>query len=955
MRRRIPFQAFLSFLMILGSAGLAAAQDKAPAPAANNAAAQGQPGAAGKAAPSKVTTVAGITQYALDNGLTVLLFPDESKPTVTVNITYLVGSRHEGYGEGGMAHLLEHLMFKGTPTHPQIWKELQDHGANFNGSTSFDRTNYFETLPATAENLEFALGLEADRMANSFISGKDLESEMTVVRNEFEMGENSPMRVLSERMMSTAFLWHNYGKSTIGSREDIERVPIDRLQAFWREFYQPDNAVLIVAGKFDEAKTLARINEIYGKIPRPQRKLEKTYTVEPAQDGEREVVLRRVGDTQAIGCVYHICAGSHEDMAPLRVLADTLSAEQTGRLYKALIEPKLATSVDASADALCEPGTMDVMAEARMDQSIDAIRTKMFEVLDGLRKQTFTDEEVNRAKNNFARGFEMMLNDSTRVALRLSESAAQGDWRLMFLQRDRMEKVTPADVKRVAAFYLKPSNRTVGVFIPTKDPDRAVVPATPDVAALLKDYKDTQVVAKGAAFEATYANIEANTKRSKLPIGMKLALLPKETRGNRVNGTITFHYGSEADLTGKDGAVSFLAPMLMRGTARHTQRQIQDRLAELKAQVRLGEGGSAGGRYVRLPQGGPGTLDVSIETTRENLAPVLELVAEILREPAFPADEFDKLRLERLAGLEQQMSEPQMLASNELRRRMSPYPATNIRYVPTPAEQLDRLKAVKLEDIKAIYTGLLGAGFSEGAFVGDFDPAEVTKQLEKLFDKWASPKPYQRIENKYQPAKPDTVVIPTPDKTNAMITLGLPLEARDDDSDYPALLMANTILGSSSNSRLMNRIRQKEGLAYGCGSMASVSPIDKVGTFLAYSICAPQNAERAITCAREEIDRLIKDGVPQQELDDARNGYRQQIEVGLANDGAVAGMLSRDLFLDRTLKFSEELLAKIDKLTPQDVQAAIKKHVPPEKLIIIRAGDFTKTVAPAEETKKTGA
>src|SRR6266498_2101582 len=201
--------------------------------------------------PVKVTSVEGITEYKLANGLHVLLFPDQTKQTITVNITYLVGSRNENYGETGMAHLLEHLMFKGTPRHPNIPQELTAHGARPNGTTWLDRTNYYETFQATEENLRWALDLESDRMVHSFIAKKDLDSEMTVVRNEFELGENSPSAVLFERVVSTAFLWHNYGHSTIGARADIENVPIERLQAFWRTYYQPDNAYLLVAGKLD--------------------------------------------------------------------------------------------------------------------------------------------------------------------------------------------------------------------------------------------------------------------------------------------------------------------------------------------------------------------------------------------------------------------------------------------------------------------------------------------------------------------------------------------------------------------------------------------------------------------------------------------------------------------------------------------------------------------------------
>jgi len=289
-RISVPFAALLSlFVFTLGTPIQLASQDL----------------------PEGVTqgaSVEGITEYQLDNGLRILLFPDQSKQQITVNITYLVGSRHEAYGETGMAHLLEHLVFKGTPDHPDIPAELTEHGAFPNGTTWFDRTNYYETFPATEENLVWALDLESDRMVNSFIAAEDLESEMTVVRNEFESGENSPVGVLGKRLSSVAFAWHNYGNSTIGARADIENVPIERLQGFYRKYYQPDNAVLVVAGRIDEARTLQLIVEEFGSTPRPDRtganQLFETYTAEPAQDGERSVTLRRVGDRN-LGALTH--------------------------------------------------------------------------------------------------------------------------------------------------------------------------------------------------------------------------------------------------------------------------------------------------------------------------------------------------------------------------------------------------------------------------------------------------------------------------------------------------------------------------------------------------------------------------------------------------------------------------------------------------------------------------
>jgi zinc protease len=232
-------------------------------------------------AQTKVASIEGVTEYRLPNGLRVLLLPDPGVDTVTVHIVYLVGSRHEGYGEKGMAHLLEHLLFKGSKRFPDAKEQLTRRGARWNGTTSNDRTTYFETLSATGDNLDWALALEADRMVNSFVRREDLDAEMTVVRNEFEMGENNSGGVLLQRMQQIAFPWHNYGNPVIGERADIERVPIDRLQAFYRTWYQPDNAVLIVGGRFEEAKALGMIARHFGPLPKPKRKLPVFYTEEP--------------------------------------------------------------------------------------------------------------------------------------------------------------------------------------------------------------------------------------------------------------------------------------------------------------------------------------------------------------------------------------------------------------------------------------------------------------------------------------------------------------------------------------------------------------------------------------------------------------------------------------------------------------------------------------------------
>ncbi|MEP7330107.1 MAG: pitrilysin family protein, partial [Betaproteobacteria bacterium] len=308
-------------------------------------------------------TVEGITEYRLANGLTVLLFPDASKPTTVVNVTYKVGAAQENYGETGMAHLLEHMVFKGTPSRGNIMQELGRRGMEFNGSTGWDRTNYFQTFTASNENLDWALSMEADRMINSFIRRSDLDTEMTVVRNEFESGENNPQLVLYGKMLSTAFQWHNYGHLPIGARSDIENVDIDRLQAFYRMYYQPDNAVLIVAGKFDTDATLALIAKYFGLLPKPSRTLPRIYTQDPVQDGERSATLRRVGNSKFLGMMYKVGRGAHPDYTAADVLGDVMTLAPAGRLYKSLVETKKATAVSAWTQPQVDPGTLTFFAQ----------------------------------------------------------------------------------------------------------------------------------------------------------------------------------------------------------------------------------------------------------------------------------------------------------------------------------------------------------------------------------------------------------------------------------------------------------------------------------------------------------------------------------------------------------------------------------------------------------------
>jgi len=910
--------------------------------AAPVAAAQTTPGAPN--APRKIITVEGITEYALDNGLQVLLFPDQSRPTVTVNVTYRVGSRHEGRGETGMAHLLEHMVFKGTPTYKNIWGALEDHGASFNGTTWVDRTNYYETLPATDKNLDFALHMEADRMVNSTISGEDLAKEMTVVRNEFEMGENNPVGVLSKRMMSAAYLWHNYGKSTIGNRSDIERVPVENLRRFYKTNYQPDNATLVVAGKFDTEKTLALINKYFGAIPRPKRVLERTYTEEPTQDGARLVTLKRVGDVAAAGLVYHIPSGVHPDFPAIEVLRGVLTTRPSGRLYKALIEPGLAASVSGSAFSWAEPSVMQFMAQVRLDKDVHQVLDEMTSVVEGVSTAHITKEEVERIKTQLLKNIKLSLTNSGRIGVRLSDSIGRGDWRLFFIHRDRLKEVTLADVQRVAGQYLIESNRTAGLFLPESSATRATIPPNPSIAEIVEGYRGSEEISVGEAFVATPESIENRVKRITLPSGIRVAMLSKETRGDTVSASFRFRYGTEDSLNGHTTALSMLPSLMMRGTKNRDYQQLRDEIDRLESRISVGGGG---GRRGRGGGGGVGSTGASITSDRANLLAAIELMGEIIMEPALAADEFETMKAERLARSEQRLSDPRARGGNAMSRALNPWPADSIHYVPTLEEGLSRLRAVTLDETKSLYAKLFGASNLTVAIVGDFDEDEVTATIEQVFGSWKSSSPYQRVTNPFRPYQADDLTILTPDKKMATVGMAANFEMRDDDPDYPTLSFASYIFGQSAKSRLLNRLRHQGGLSYGAGASLRAGSEGRRASINATAICAPQNAVKAAVAMHEEFVKWIAEGVTAEELAEGKISYALKFDNSLANDRFVLGQLVRGLEIDRTFAYHAEFQKKIQALTQADIKRALEKHLGSATFVQMKAGDLEATTPKA--------
>ncbi|XHP74085.1 hypothetical protein KCTC52924_01832 [Arenibacter antarcticus] len=880
----------------------------------------------------KVATVEGITEYQMENGLKVLLFPDNSAQTITVNITYLVGSRHEGYGEKGMAHLLEHMVFKGTPNHPDIPKELSAHGARPNGTTWYDRTNYFETFNATEENLDWALDLEADRMVNSYIAKKDLESEFSVVRNEFESGENNPSRVLMQKVINAAYLWHNYGNSTIGNRSDIERVPIENLKAFYKKFYRPDNAILMVTGKFDESKTLALINKKFGEIEKPVSPLRDSYTVEPAQDGEKTVQLNRVGELQIVSTMYHTPAGSHEDYAAVSLIENALTDEPSGRLYKALIETNKASSVWSFSPFTKEPGFLYINVDVPSDKNADEAEKVLKETLDAIKTTPLTQEELERAKANLLKQTDQIFRNSSYLGTYMSEFIGAGDWRLAFIQRDRIENTSLEKINEIAKKYLITTNRTIGRFIPTKEPERVEIEHTQNLDALVAEYKGKEDMGTGEAFDVSYDAIQSRLDMGQLSNGIEYGIIEKGNRGKTVRVSFSTRNGNVKSLSNKGVVPSFTASMLDKGTLSKKRQQIEDELSRLKSSVSF--------------RASNGNVYANVVSTEENLMSTLALMTEMLKTPSFEATELEKLKTETLAYLESNKTEPQYLASKRLSQLNNHYPKGHPLYAMTVTEEEAAIRAISTEDLKAFHKSFYGLGRSIMVGIGDMPSPEVISFMEGEFANYKSKYPYERLKDPYSDSQPINEDILTPDKKNAMTLGNLNIKISQDDEDYAALNIAATILGGGFlNSRIAERLRQKDGVSYGAGAgfQADYNADDQNSSLYLYAIYAPENYSKVQQGFSEELDRFIKDGITEDELKDAVNGWIQEENVSRAKDGELANLINNNIFYGRNMDFQKKLEEKVKNLTVTEVNKAIQTYINPYKeWTVINAGDYKK-------------
>ncbi|MBJ7420596.1 MAG: insulinase family protein, partial [Rhodoferax sp.] len=557
--------------------------------------------------------------------------------------------------------------------------------------------------------------------------------------------------------------------------------------------------------------------------------------------------------------------------------------------------------------------------ELDKSHSMAQARQAMLEQLEGVARKPISAAELARAKATLLSDIDNTLNNAQNLAIALSEAIAKGDWRLFFLQRDRIEALTVADVQRVAQHYLQSSNRTLGQFVPESHAKRVLIPPTPVLADMLSDYQGKAAVTQGEAFVLTPVAIEERTLRTTLPGGARLVLIPKKTRGQTVSGQIVLEMGDEKSLAGRASAIEMVASLLTRGAAKRSRSDISSTLDLLKTKLSVSQQGQS--------------LVLQFDTVRASLPALMPLLRDILRAPTFSQAEFEQARSQDLTFIKSQRSDPQALASNALARGLNNFGRKDIRYARSFEEAIADHQALRLPQVKATYAELAGSASAHFALAGDFDPAWAQTAAHTLFTGWTGKVAFERLRKVAPEPHAATVQLETPDKANAVYIAALPLKAQDTMPDYAALLLINEILGGGAQSRLPERLRQQEGISYGAGSQLQVSAFEPSGQLTLWAIFAPENRSKVELAVSQELAQLLASGVTEAELQDAKKSLDQQRLTAWAQDSALAQLQQVNGRIGRNMAFYDKLYLQLAATSVQEVNAAMARWISPARFL----------------------
>ncbi|KFF02661.1 M16 family metallopeptidase [Flavobacterium reichenbachii] len=899
----------------------------------------------------KIKELGGIEEYLYQpNGMNVLLLQDNASPVATVQIVYRVGSKHEVLGNTGSTHLLEHLMFKGTPTFNKksgttITDVLQNTGAQLNATTWYDRTNYFETLPS--DKIELAIQIEADRMRNSLLTKEDKDAEMTVVRNEFERGENNPDALLDKEIWASAYIAHPYHHSTIGWKSDIENAPIEVLKNFYNTYYWPDNATLTIIGDFRKDNVFELIEKYFGKITKAPKAMPQPYTEEPQQYGPRKIIVKKTGELGVVNKAYKIPGALHEDLPALNILAQIIGAGPSAILNKTFVDTRLGIYAYADATNFKEVGLFTIGVGFPVTSKHEDIDAKISEVVAKIQKEGVTQDEVNRVAAKISAQTILARDGSGVIASALNEAIAAGDWTDYITGVDRLKKVTPADVLRVAQKYLVEDQSTTGYFIPkqsgaqNKDAAQANNFMKENGPFYYRHPENGHSHEENTAVSSSLKNtleeitLEENTiektasafKREKVN-GIDVVSV-KTSAKDFVTVAASISLGNYASETKNVIIPSLTASMLAKGTTLNDKFKFSEKLQKLGVNLNV--------------NASTFKINIGFKCLKKDLDQVIALLAEELRNPLFDAKEFENLKQQFIGTTQQDLNDPGERGSIALSQAI--YGKTNPNYSLSVEDNIANIKNATLDEVKAFHKKYFGTASMRLVIVGDTDGANLNASLKKSFKNWNGGVTEKLKFEEGSKTAAKTEVVTIPEKPSAELYLGQFTGLKRADADYIPFYIGNYTLGAGFAGRLMQTVRDNDGLTYSISSGLGGN-IETGGYWYVNASFNPDLFQKGLDATMVQVDKWVKNGITSAELENKKTNLIGSFKVGMSTTNGMARTILS--FIERGLEpnYIEQYPKDIEKATLQQVNDAIKKYIQLDKMIIIKSGSLDQKGSP---------
>ncbi len=885
-----------------------------------------------------------IRQYRLkSNGLDVILCERHATPIVTTMVVYHIGSRNEAVGYTGSTHFLEHMMFKGTQKHDPLKKTgfddmLKPLGGYNNATTSQDRTNYFEIVPA--KSLPVTLEIESDRMQHLLLRQSDRASEMTVVRNELERGEDDPRELLENNTFAAAFKEHPYHHPVIGWRSDVEGVPIQRLRQFYKDFYYPDNATLILVGDFKTEPALAMIQKYFGSIPKSPKPYPKVYTTEPPQEGERRYTVKRGSESPKLMIAYHSPNALSKDQYALTIIENLLGDEskRSSRLYKRLMDTSVASDVNTYNYQMHDPGLFSVTAAAAPSVPLEKVEKEAIKELDRLKTEPVAIDELNRVKQSIVKRMKLELSDPVGLADQLTEVIASSNlnWWLNFSKNIQM--VTQADITRVANKYFGEDNRTVGYYLPkTPASTDAVAEAVTEPApgSVADSTNEPPVVAieslpkirPASASSANAPNFAGRVKKQVMPTGLTVVVMPIPGTGTvAISGKI--QAGTIFRNLNQTQVPEFVADMLTKGSASYSKESLAKRLEELGSNLAFAEDDF--------------WVSFDTEVITEDFPSLMSLASDCIRKPKFLSSELSKTKKQKHSILKDHISSTSDQSWNAFVR--SQYKPESVYYDKKFEEQISELDKMDVSDLRAFHQAHFIPSNTVLTVVGDINPDDAIAVISKQFQDWSGGErqPLKISQTDVLSGQASKMTVPLPDKANIDVVMGHPIPVSIQSKDYAATSIGNAAFGYDSFACRLAPVRDQYGLTYSISS-AMTSPAEKYAPWaIAFSV-NPENYNKTVSLVNKLLDEYIKSGITAHELASEKSHLAGAFYVGMRSPRQIANRLCEYEILGLGAKYMDDYAKLLNAVTIEEVNAAIRKYFQPDQLTVSASGTFKGT------------